>query len=66
MREVWIKIVAVVILLAIIAGLTYGGYLFKRWINWKFSYEAKVEERVVPLEKRIGDLEERIRKLEGR
>ena len=44
------------------ALLTWGGWSAKRWLNWKFSYSAKVNlsdtaTRLDAVEKRLDELE---------
>jgi Tfp pilus assembly protein PilO len=57
-------VAAIVLVVVVVMGLTYGGYVLHRWVNWKLSYESKVEEAAEPLEKRLGDLERRVEILE--
>lgn len=44
-------------MLALAVALGYGGWCLERWINWKFSYGEKVEERLERVEKRLEALE---------
>jgi hypothetical protein len=49
-------IAAIGIILAVIA-ICVIGWRVDRWINWKFSYGGKVDQRIEKLEKRVDDLE---------
>jgi hypothetical protein len=61
--EINIQIIIVVLFLAVIIPLSYGGWKLKRYINWKFSYGNKVENRIELLEKRVEVLENKIQHL---
>ena len=39
------------------ALLAYGGWKLERWLNWKFDYESRVEQRLQDIEKRLDHLE---------
>jgi hypothetical protein len=40
--------------------LIFAGWRLERWINWKFAYGVKTEERIEQLEKRIELIESRL------
>lgn len=42
-----------------ISFLMIGIWELERWINWKFSYGPRVEERISQLEKRVEKLEQK-------
>ncbi len=48
-----------VVALIIAIAFSFGCWKFERWINWKFDYGQRVEERIDALEKRIEALENR-------
>jgi len=45
------------LIIAALVAIGYGGWCLERWINWKFSYGAKVEARLERVEKRLEALE---------
>lgn len=45
--------------LVIILSISYGSWRLERYINWKFGYKAKVNQRIELLEKRIEKMEKR-------
>jgi len=61
------KIAETIIVLVIIA-MIYGGWQFKRWLNWKYKYEPKTEieiqKELEPMRKELAELKARIEKLE--
>ena len=44
----------------LITVFTLGCWKLERYINWKFGYKARVEQRIELLEKRVEKLEEKI------
>jgi len=38
--------IVVIILLAVISLIVYGGYELNRYMNWSFGYEDMVEEKI--------------------
>ena len=46
-----------IILFALLLG--FLSWRFERWMNWKFSYGNKVEQRIEQIEHRIDRLEKR-------
>ena len=56
------EILAMLVALAVSIPIGYGGWRLQRWHNWKFSYGAKVEQRIQALENRIEALENEKRK----
>lgn len=46
------------LLVAALLGIVCGGFYFERWVNWKFAYGPKVEQRLQSLEQRIEKLEQ--------
>ena len=49
-----------VFIIFIVCGLFlgFGGWMLERWVNWKFFYGPKIEERISFLEKRVEKLEQ--------
>jgi cytochrome oxidase assembly protein ShyY1 len=54
-----VKTGMLVVALIIAIAFSFGCWKFERWINWKFDYGQRVEERIDALEKRIEALENR-------
>lgn len=53
------RIYAAIIVLSIAVSLLIAipAWYMERWLNWKFSYGPKVEERIQALEQRVERLE---------
>lgn len=37
--------------------VAFGGWKLERWLNWKFDYGSRVEQRLQEVEKRLERLE---------
>jgi hypothetical protein len=48
-----------IVFLIVVFGVAYLRWRFERWVNWRWDYGGRVEQR-------IGDLEERVEQLEAR
>lgn len=58
MRDSLKSLIVITAVYLIGAGaLIYGCWRLERWLNWKYDYSARVEQRVRGLEKRIESLE---------
>jgi hypothetical protein len=53
MKEVFLIFVFLIFFICIYMS----GWHAKRWLNWKFSYEPLVEQRIEHLEERVSALE---------
>ena len=51
----WFHVVMAIVIIVI----SYYGWKFERWANWKLSYGSKVSEQIQVLEKRVKSLEDR-------
>ena len=58
LAKIWIVFLVVVTVIF----LWYVSFNLEKWFNYKFGYQSKVEERILPLEKRIEELEKLIKK----
>lgn len=63
-KDMFSVILAVVLALALIAGIAYGGWRLERWFNWSFGYQSQMQSEIEPLKKEIQELKERVEKLE--
>lgn len=57
-----LNMLVILAVILIIVGGTYASWQYKRWINWKFGYAAKVDARIEKLEQRVTDMEQYILK----
>lgn len=46
MKDTLISIVVFIIVACVIVAITYGGWKFKRSINYKWSYASFVQEQI--------------------
>ncbi len=53
-------------MVTIIGIVSYGGWHLKRYINYKYMYQSKVQVEMKPLIVRIENLEKRISELENK
>jgi hypothetical protein len=42
---------------SLVALIAFGGWKLERWLNWKFDYGSRVEQRLQEMEKRLERLE---------
>jgi len=52
-----ITVISIIIAIVIFCII---GWRIDRWINWKFSYGNKVEQRIEKLEQRVENIEKRL------
>ena len=62
MKNTFGILAAIVLLVAV----SYGSWQFKRWFNYKVSYQSQVQAELQPLTQRIADLERWASALERR
>ncbi len=43
MKSIMLYMFVIMIFVAIIISISYGAFRFKRWINWKSSYESQTQ-----------------------
>lgn len=51
----WFHVVMAIVVIVV----SYYGWKFERWANWKWSYGSKVQVQIQSLEKRVKALEDR-------
>ena len=60
----FVRVLVYIVVVVAIGGLTYGGWLIKREVNYSMDYKAKVLETIneqnAPLIKRILELEKEV------
>lgn len=64
MRNVFANFVGLMVVVALIVSVSYGGWKFSRYWNYKFGYQSLVQKEVKPLMVRIENLEKRVAELE--
>jgi cytochrome oxidase assembly protein ShyY1 len=57
MKQSLAKTMAAFAVIAIVISFALAMWRLERWINWKFDYGSRVENRLEQLEKRIEELE---------
>ena len=52
-----------IIIVATVIALIFSFYCWKleRYLNWKFGYKSRVEQRIVLIEERVKKIEEELR-----
>lgn len=58
------ELFGIAFVIIILCFMAYGGWKFKRHINYKLSYQNQVQEEMEPMVVRIENLEKRVSELE--
>ena len=70
MKQILTVIIVAVLIIAVSAGVVYGGWRLERWWHYKFGYEssvkADIETTIQPLKQEIENLKKRMDALEAK